>query len=215
MTKSVLNTPVLISLIVKNLNLWFKLEVQYLNNDSLLLIHMKIIDKQQYRRRFSFMTYNVGKLPSINASIACIPLRLDDCWNFLEINFQTLCHQVYKTDYEALQRVTIYQNCHLRRVYLQNRHYNDDELYQTFFNMYMLKQGITFIEKSCQTGDCYTGKNNSMTPKFKVDAMGFSSSFKADDKSTASRLRSLVSIEEDAENLNENVRTGRNDKACI
>ncbi|XP_011068584.1 PREDICTED: cilia- and flagella-associated protein 20-like [Acromyrmex echinatior] len=152
--------PILI-LIVKNLNLWFKLEVQYLNNDSLLLIHMKIIDKQQYRRRFSFMTYNVEKLPSINASIARIPLRLDDCWNFLEINLQTLCHQVYKTDYEALQRVTIYQNCHLRRVYLQNRHYNDDELYRTFFNMYMLKQGITFIEKSCQTEDCYTGFINS------------------------------------------------------
>ncbi|KAG5337362.1 CFA20 protein, partial [Acromyrmex charruanus] len=68
--------PILI-LIVKNLNLWFKLE-KYLNNDSLLLIHMKIIDKQQYRRRFSFMTYNVEKLPSINASIARIPLRLDD-----------------------------------------------------------------------------------------------------------------------------------------
>jgi len=123
---------------------------------------MKIIDKQQYRRRFSFMTYNVERLPSINASVASIPLRLDDCWNFLEINLQTLCHQVYKTDYEALQRVMIYPNCHLRRVYLQDRHYNDDEihveLHQAVFNM--LKQGINF-EKSCQMEDCYTGFINS------------------------------------------------------
>lgn len=111
------------------------------------------------------MTYNVERLSSINASVARIPLRLDDCWNFLEINLQTLCHQVYKTDYEALQRITIYPNCHLRRVYLQDRHYNDDEthveLYQAFFDMYMLKRGINFIEKACQTEDCYTGFINS------------------------------------------------------
>ncbi|XP_018053267.1 PREDICTED: uncharacterized protein LOC108690474 [Atta colombica] len=323
--------PVLV-LVVKNLNLWFKLEVQ-------------IIDKQQYRRRFSFMTYNVERLPSINASVASIPLRLDDCWNFLEINLQSLCHQVYKTDYEALQRVMIYPNCLLRRVYLQDHHYNDDEthveLHQAVFNM--LKQGINF-EKSCQMEDCYTGpleqsnlncfvkdnssstlikvdscktvgsmeklksnlsnlnlynsdtlkrnhmsldalndaikkqhvfkrqseyfikslvndpiienklekdnsditekigKNNSTIAKFKVDAMGSSSSFKPDlsenikldninnnvfdipsnkcihskhkyvkesDKSIINRLRSLVSIEEGAENLNENVSTNK------
>ncbi|XP_018353945.1 PREDICTED: cilia- and flagella-associated protein 20-like [Trachymyrmex septentrionalis] len=164
--------PVLV-LVIKNLNLRFKLEVQ-------------IIDKQQYRRRFSFMTYNIERLPRINASVARIPLKLDDCWNFLEINLQTLCHQVYKTDYEALQRVTIYPNCHLRRVYLQDRHYKNDEthieLYQAFFNMYMLKQGINFIEKSCQTEDCYTGPleqsdlncfikdNFSSTPLTKVDS---------------------------------------------
>jgi len=122
---------------------------------------MKIIDKEQYRRRFSFVTYNVERLPSISTSVAHIPLRLEECWNFLEINLQTLCHDAYGTDYEALQRVTIYPNCHLRRVYLQDHHYDNDdipvEMYQAFVDMYMLKRGINFIEKACQTEDCCTG----------------------------------------------------------
>lgn len=123
---------------------------------------MKIVDKKQYRRRFVFMTHNVEKLPNINANVACIPLRLEESWNFLEINLQTLCHEAYGTDYEALQRIMIYPNCHLRRVYLQDRHYNDDEIppdkmRQAFLDMYMLKRGINFIENACQTEECYTG----------------------------------------------------------
>ncbi|XP_039308980.1 uncharacterized protein LOC105208012 isoform X2 [Solenopsis invicta] len=137
--------PILV-LIIKNLNLRFKL----------------IVDKKQYRRRFVFMTHNVEKLPNINANVACIPLRLEESWNFLEINLQTLCHEAYGTDYEALQRIMIYPNCHLRRVYLQDRHYNDDEIppdkmRQAFLDMYMLKRGINFIENACQTEECYTG----------------------------------------------------------
>lgn len=110
------------------------------------------------------MTYNVERLPRINENVARIPLKLEECWNFLEINLQTLCHEAYRTDYEALQRVTIYQNCHLRRVYLQNRHYNNDEIpvgtYQAFFDMYLLNRGINFIEKACQTEERYTGFTN-------------------------------------------------------
>lgn len=111
------------------------------------------------------MTYNVERLPRISASVAHIPLILEECWNFLEINLQTLCHEAYGTNYKALQRVTIYPNCQLRRVYLQDRHYNDDEIpvemCQAFFDMYMLKWGINFTEKACQTEECYTGFTDS------------------------------------------------------
>ncbi|XP_077264778.1 uncharacterized protein LOC143898871 [Temnothorax americanus] len=138
----------ILALVIKNLNLRFKLEIQ-------------IVDKEQYRRRFSFVTYNVERLPSISANVARIPLRLEECWNFLEINLQTLCREAYGMDYRALRRVTIYPNCHLRRVYLQDRHYNDDEtpveMCRAFFDMYLLKRGIGFIEKACQTEECYTG----------------------------------------------------------
>ncbi|XP_019700803.1 uncharacterized protein LOC105191588 isoform X2 [Harpegnathos saltator] len=139
--------PVLV-LIIKNLKSHFKLEVQ-------------ITDKNQYRKRFSFMTYNLEKLPSINASTACIPLKLEECWNILEINLQTLCRMVYGTDYEALQRMIVYSDCRLRRVYLQDRHYGHDEtpieLCNAFLDAYMSKWGINFMEKTCQTEECYTG----------------------------------------------------------
>lgn len=111
------------------------------------------------------MTYNVERLPIINVNVARIPLRLEECWNFLEINLQTLCHEAYGTDYDALQRITVYSNCHLRRVYLHDHHYNDDETpvekYQAFFNMYMLKRGVNFIGKACQTEEYHTGFTDS------------------------------------------------------
>lgn len=101
------------------------------------------------------MTYNLGKLPRIDAILARIPLKLEESWNTLEINLQTLCREVYGTDYEALQRIIVYPNCHLRRIYLQDRHYNYDEIpiemCQAFFDMYLLKRGINFTERACQT----------------------------------------------------------------
>lgn len=93
--------------------------------------------------------------------MARISLKLEECWNTLEINLQTLCYEAYKTDYMALQRIIIYANCYIRRVYLQDRHYNNNEtpieMYQAFLHMYMLKWGINAIDEACQTEECYTG----------------------------------------------------------
>ncbi|RLU15145.1 hypothetical protein DMN91_012139 [Ooceraea biroi] len=133
--------PVL-ALVIKNLNLPFKFEVQ-------------IMDKKQCRRRFSFMTYNLEKLPCIGASVARVPLKLEERWNSLEMDLQALCREAYGADYEALQRLIIYPNCHLRRVYLQDRHYTRDEIpvdtYQAFLDAYMSKRGMNSVDRACQT----------------------------------------------------------------
>lgn len=101
------------------------------------------------------MTYNLEKLPRIGTDVARIPLRLEECWNSLEIDLHALCREAYGTDYEALQRLVIYSNCHLRRVYLQSRHYGHDEIpvdmYQAFLDMYMSKWGLNSVDGTCQT----------------------------------------------------------------
>jgi len=181
--------PVLV-LIIKNLNLRFKLDVQVCRGYSLREIYiyttfsrvifsnppipfvkptyslcMKITDKEEYRRRFCFMTYNIEKLPNISANVARVPLKLDEGWNILEIDLQTLCHKAYGTDYRALHKLIIYPNCYLRRVYLQDRHYKQDEIpvdiYQAFFNIYISKRGINFIDRACQTEERCTGSSHS------------------------------------------------------
>lgn len=125
------------------------------------LLYIKIIDEKLYRRKFSFMTYNIEKLPSIGANVVRIPLKLEECWNCLEINLQTLCCKVYGIDYQALQRIIVYPNCRLRRIYMQDRHYDCDEIpsgiCRALFDMYMLKRGITFAERACQTEKYHTG----------------------------------------------------------
>lgn len=114
-----------------------------------------------HRRQFSLTTHSPEKPALPHASVVRVPLKLDDGWNNLEINLQTLCNEVYGSDYQALQRIIIYPNCRLRRVYFQDRHYEQDEtpveLCQAFFDMYMLKWGIHLVERSCQTEETYTG----------------------------------------------------------
>lgn len=115
-----------------------------------------------YRRQFSLTTHNIEKRPQLAyANAAHVPLKLDEGWNSLEINLQTLCNEVYGTDYQAIQRIIVFPNCRLRRVYFQDKHYRHNEtpveLCQAFFDMYMLKWGIHLVERSCQTEETLTG----------------------------------------------------------
>lgn len=83
-----------------------------------------------------------------------MPLILEKDWNIIEVNMQTYCSKIYHTDFEVLEKIVIYANCRLRRVYLQDTHYDQNdtplELFQAFFDMYM-KNGVYPIERSCQT----------------------------------------------------------------
>ncbi|XP_014474496.1 PREDICTED: cilia- and flagella-associated protein 20-like [Dinoponera quadriceps] len=129
-------------LVIKNLQSYFKLEVQVQVMQDALTEAMVLLLKSY-------------------TSMARIPLKLEECWNTLEINLQTLCHMAYGTDYEALLRIIVYPNCRLRRVYLQDRHYNRNEtsaeLYNAFLDAFMSKWRINFVEQTCQTEECYTG----------------------------------------------------------
>lgn len=102
------------------------------------------------------MTFSTEEIsPKINTTKTQLPLKLEENWNNLEINFQVLCHDIFGTDYDALQRIIIYPNCCIRRIYLQDRHYQHDEipveLFQAFFDMYMLKWGIHLVDRTSQT----------------------------------------------------------------
>lgn len=116
----------------------------------------QLIDEESIRRKFILSCDN-GKAKRIEIDEARLPLKLDEGWNILEISLENLCRTTYRTEYRALQRLIIYPNCRLRRVYLQDRHYEENEtplqLCQAFFDMYMLKWGIHLVEKSCQTSE--------------------------------------------------------------
>lgn len=114
-----------------------------------------------YRRKFALVTQNNDKLPIVHVSQATLPIKLEDGWNKLEIDLQSLCKNTYNVDFNSLHRIKIYSNCYLRRVYLVDRHYEDDEmpieLCQAFFDMYMLKWGIHQVERASQTEEYRKG----------------------------------------------------------
>ncbi|XP_063978745.1 uncharacterized protein LOC135163322 [Diachasmimorpha longicaudata] len=137
------NLPILV-FVIKNLKQEGKIELQ-------------VIDKLQFRRRFILITNAIReKIPKITPTIAFLPLLLDDSWNMLEIDLRNLCKEVYLTDYVSLNRLIIFPNFRVRRIYLQDRHYEPNEtpkeIFDTLSEFYKCrKKTVKSIDKNCQT----------------------------------------------------------------
>ncbi|XP_034937322.1 cilia- and flagella-associated protein 20-like, partial [Chelonus insularis] len=134
--------PILV-LVLKNLRLEGKLEFQFL-------------DQQDYRRKFVLITNSTReKIPKVTPSSVFLPFILEDDWNLLELNLQNLSKDFFGTDYKFLQRITLHPNFRFRRIYLQDRHYERDEIIQNIqqalTDVYNLKKSLTFTDKNCQT----------------------------------------------------------------
>ena len=117
---------------------------------------IQLIDEETIRRKFILSSCAENDKKQNETETARLSLKLaEGCWNLLEIDLQSICQKTYRTEFRALQRLIIYANCRIRRIYLQDRHYEQNEtpveLCQAFFDMYMLKWGINFVEKSSQT----------------------------------------------------------------
>ncbi|XP_043283872.1 uncharacterized protein [Venturia canescens] len=143
--------PVLV-VIMKNLKARFRMDFQ-------------LIDTEGIRRKFFVSTYELSnKGTMVENNTARIIVKLEEDWNNLEIDLRTWCQTIFRTEYKNLQRLIIYQNCRLRRVYLQDRHYEAHEtpieLCQAFFDMYLLKWGIHNVDKNCQTSGTFISVTN-------------------------------------------------------
>lgn len=82
-------------------------------------------------------------------------MKLETGWNKIELNLLHLTQAAFKCQYAVVQRLQVWGNCRLRRVYFIDKHYDNEEicpeLYQGFLDSYMLKWGIHTIDKSTQT----------------------------------------------------------------
>ncbi|XP_015126081.1 cilia- and flagella-associated protein 20 [Diachasma alloeum] len=120
-------------------------------------IEFQVTDKLQFRRRFILITNAIReKIPKITPTTAFLPFSLDDGWNMLEIDLRNLCKEVYLTDYISLNRIIIYPNFRVRRIYLQDRHYEQNEtpkeIFDTLAEFYKFrKKTIKAVDKNCQT----------------------------------------------------------------
>lgn len=110
-----------------------------------------------FRRKFILITNSSReKIPKVLPTIAFLPFILEEGWNHLEIDLRKLTKEIYTTDYSTLNRIIIYPNFRVRRVYLQDRHYEKYEKPKDFFQAIMdlqdlQKINIKLIDKNCQT----------------------------------------------------------------
>ncbi|KAK0180352.1 hypothetical protein PV327_006003 [Microctonus hyperodae] len=137
-----INLPVLI-FVIKNLKREGKIEFQ-------------LVDQSNFRRRIVLITNTTReKIPKVSPTSAFLPFVLEEDWNILEIDLRNLCLNVYGTEYQSLQRLIVHPNFRIRRIYLQDRHYEHDEtpkeLYQALADLYALRRTFKYVDKNCQT----------------------------------------------------------------
>jgi hypothetical protein len=59
---------------------------------------------------------------------AKLPLTLVEGWNKIVLDLGFLTERIFNSNYEYCNRVKVYSNCRLRRVYFSDRIYKNDEL---------------------------------------------------------------------------------------
>eukprot|EP01104_Vermistella_antarctica_P006067 TRINITY_DN167_c0_g1_i1.p1 TRINITY_DN167_c0_g1~~TRINITY_DN167_c0_g1_i1.p1 ORF type:complete len:197 (-),score=43.24 TRINITY_DN167_c0_g1_i1:112-702(-) len=100
-------------LIVKNLDKFFSFE-----------IHAS--DDKKLRRRLRCSNYQAET--RVKPYICTMPLKLDEGWNYIQIDIADLMKKAYGAQYEETLRLTIHANCRIRRVFFSDRLYPEDEL---------------------------------------------------------------------------------------
>lgn len=140
-------------------------------------LQLQLIDKYNVKHLINFSNLEPKKKQT-KFSPPTMHLLLEPGWNKVEVDFNHLA-RIFDSQFQALARIKICANCRLRRIYFTDRHYDNSEmplpLYQGFLDNYMLKWGISNIERSTQTKKT-TGKTT-MKENMSHPANGFSKLF--------------------------------------
>lgn len=102
------------------LNLHFK------NLQRFVAFTVEIEDDQGETR--VFRTSNAQSVVRVTANTCNMPLELKLGWNKIEIDLAALTTRVFRTAYKHTNRICVYANCRLRRVYFSDRKYLDSEV---------------------------------------------------------------------------------------
>ena len=91
-----------IVLLIKNILKYFKFEVT-------------VIDDKHNER--VFISSNFQTLTRVKGNTCSLPMKLEDGWNQIHINFEDFVRKAFGTNYVETKRVKINANCRIRRIY--------------------------------------------------------------------------------------------------
>lgn len=90
-------------------------------------IEVECRDARGERRRVRASTY-VHRAKLTPPGLVTVPLSLEDGWNSVQFDLPDLLKRAFAADYASTARVRIHASCRVRRVYLADRAYREDEL---------------------------------------------------------------------------------------
>ncbi|KAJ2456271.1 hypothetical protein EV183_000198 [Coemansia sp. RSA 2336] len=102
-----------LTMLAKNIDHLFSFEVEYL-------------DACKTVRRIRASSYQ--REPVVEHQISCLPLKLDQGWNYMTLDFSDMASRLYGTGFKQVQRISIHANAYLRLVMFADRIVAEDEL---------------------------------------------------------------------------------------
>mmetsp|Transcript_21403 Transcript_21403/g.23909 ORF Transcript_21403/g.23909 Transcript_21403/m.23909 type:complete len:191 (+) Transcript_21403:72-644(+) len=102
-----------LTFVVKNLDRYFTLEVQIIDNKGAL----KRIRTSNYQAKTRRQEY-----------ICTIPLQLDGGWNQIVLDLADLTKRAYGTEYVETARIQVHANTRIRRIYFCDKTYSEEDL---------------------------------------------------------------------------------------
>lgn len=91
---------------------------------------VQVLDDKDVKRRFRMSTnYNTTE---IHPFVCKLPLSVESGWNNITIPLHEYVKNIYGTNYVLTNRVAVYPNCALKKVYFSDRNYADEDLPNEF-----------------------------------------------------------------------------------
>ena len=103
----------LISLVLKNIERYFSLEVLILDDNNIKRL---------------FKASNNNKNAHVKNNSCNIPLKLVKGWNLITFNMSDLTRKAYGTNFVEIHRVVLHANCHLRRILISSSNLKEDQI---------------------------------------------------------------------------------------
>ncbi|KFD57071.1 hypothetical protein M514_01956, partial [Trichuris suis] len=103
----------LIAFLVKNLNEDFTFEVEVTD----------VRGDRHWLRASNFQ-----KKSRQSPLICTMPLRLEEGWNYVQMDMSDLTKRAFGRKFSELSRIQVHANCRLRRIFCADRIYSEDEL---------------------------------------------------------------------------------------
>ncbi|KRZ88075.1 UPF0468 protein C16orf80, partial [Trichinella sp. T8] len=100
-------------LIIRNMEKYFSFEIH-------------VLDSTGVQRRFC--VNNFQTCCRIKPEICTVPLRMEPGWNTVQFNLMDFTKRAYGTNFIEAQRIIIYANCRVRRVFFSDKPYREDEI---------------------------------------------------------------------------------------
>eukprot|EP01083_Nonionella_stella_P256832 879778_1 len=91
-------------------------------------IRLEIIISDESNNQKIFVCTNKQSLTRLIHNKCSLPLKLENGWNIIVIDLESLCKRVFNVKYKHCNSIQMFANCRVRKIYFSKDLYQEDEV---------------------------------------------------------------------------------------